>query len=183
MSKRKGPRGRGPFPSPDSVCRGRLTNRPATISPTDYPLLENQLQSQLNFASGAAAEHGVCVGHIRCFAGAAELSCRRIICSDQVGVSVIGEIEDVKEFGAELGREAFLEGLVLENGEVQLAEGRTDQGVPALVAKVTSPGRAARSRAVETSGQRGAWRGKRSEVEELRGIAVVVFDGADDVWL
>ena len=37
-------------------------------------------------------------------------------------VGVIRVIEDVKEFGAELGGEPFLEGPVLEDGEVPIGE-------------------------------------------------------------
>src|SRR4029077_2856439 len=64
-------------------------------------------------------------------------SFRISICKRTAGIGVDRMIEDVKEFGAELGREAFLEFPVLEDGEIPIGKMRAVEEVPSHRAELT----------------------------------------------
>ena len=103
-------------------------------------------------------------------------------------VCKIRMVKQVVGFKAQLHFQALRDIGVLENGEIQLAEGRANEGVSALIAEVACArlaGAAVPSKAKPSKPTRDgrAGRGEGTQVEELSRVAVIVLDGTNDVRL
>src|ERR1700728_1923129 len=89
-------------------------------------ILKRELQSQLDGAASAGADHRVRRGYVRCGTAAAEGLHRRIVQTESILAAVrigkVGMVENVEELGAELGAEFFPEVPVLGNREIEVSE-------------------------------------------------------------
>ena len=107
-----------------STLRGNRLQRPERV------LLENQLQAQLDRAGASGSAEWVRCRLVRRYAPAAENPWCRIVAANRARIRDNSVIQNVEEFGAELGRKPFFCLPILEQGKIPIAEARAAEHIP-----------------------------------------------------
>ena len=98
----------------------------------------------------------------------------------------VGMIEQIVGLEAKLEMQAFGQVSIFIDRKIELAEIRTQERVTALVPKVHGvPGRRTEHTILSCSAQaiEGARHGERAEIEKIVRVAIVVFDGSNNIRL
>ena len=105
--------------------------------------LEDEFGPQLNFARSRRPEYRRAIRHVRSPAGCAEQRRRGVSGGRSAirGSGVIDHIQNIKHFGSELSGDAFLDGPVLGDGEIQVMLALAPESIARDITKRTLRGR------------------------------------------